>query len=63
MSECNYFKAATSVCLRTVQSVIHFIQDGERRFESACEQHCAEITARIQRAGHKIVEVSNRHPR
>lgn len=59
MSECNYFKAATSVCLRTVQAVIHFIQEGERRFEHACEQHYAEIMERIGRAGHEIVEVSS----
>lgn len=62
--ECSYFRAATSVCLRTVQAVIHFVADGERRFERACEQHYAEIAERIRRAGHEIVEVSapEKHP-
>lgn len=58
MSDCAYYKAATSSCLRTVQSVIHFVAEGERRFERVCKEHYAEIVARIQEAGHEIVEVS-----
>ena len=57
--ECNYFRAATSVCLRTVQAVIHFAAGEERRFERACKKHYAEIAERIRQAGHEIVEVSD----
>ncbi len=57
-NECNYFKAATSTCLRAVQSVIHFMAEGERRFERACHEHYAEMVERIHRAGYVIVEVT-----
>ena len=45
MSECNYFKVATSTCLRTVETVIHFVVVTEynamRHFERACHRHRA----------------------
>lgn len=61
MSEhkCGYFTTATSVCLRTVQAVIHYAAEGERRFERGCKDHYAKIVARIQQSGHEIVEVSS----
>ena len=61
MSECNYFQVATSICLRPVQAVIHFIVVTEHaalRFaEHACKQHYGEMVERIRQAGHEIVEV------
>lgn len=61
--ECSYFRAETSVCLRPVQAVIHFIVVTEHaalRFaERTCKAHYAKIAERIRQAGHEIVEVSD----